>query len=235
MSLRALTRLTTVAIFTAGALLTATASALAHVTVHSDDAVAGATDATITFRVPNEEANAQTTQIQVIFPTDHPLIGVLVKQRPGWTAEVQTTKLPAPVQTDDGPVSDAVSQITWTGGTITGDNYDDFEITAGQLPDDVTDLPFKAIQTYSNHDVLRWIDIPTPGAPKPEHPAPILHLTPATGQNTNAGAGPSVSATTQSSAPAQGTTRVLSVAALIVAVLAALLATAGLLRKRRTA
>ena len=234
MTLRTLTRVTTLAALTAAALLTAATSAFAHVTVHSDDAVAGATDATITFRVPNEEANALTTGIQVIFPTDHPLIGVLVKQHPGWTAEVQTTKLPSPIQTDDGPVSDAVAQITWTGGTITGDNYDDFDITAGQVPKDATDLTFKAIQTYSNHDVVRWIDIPAPGGPEPDHPAPILHLTPAATQDNNAAAGPSVSASAHSSTPSETTTRGLSIAALIIAVAAALLAVGGLLRTRRT-
>lgn len=234
MTLRTLTRVTTLAALTTAALLTAATSAFAHVTVHSDNAVAGATDATITFRVPNEEANAQTTGIQVIFPTGHPLISVLIKQHPGWTADVQTTKLPSPVPTDDGPVTDAVSQITWTGGAITGDNYDDFDITAGQLPKDATDLAFKAIQTYSNHDVVRWIDIPAPGGPQPDHPAPILHLTPAANQDTSTGAGPSVSATTHSSTQSQSTTRGLSIAALIIAVLAALLATGGLLRKRRT-
>ena len=233
MTMRTLTRVTTLAALTAAALLTAATSAFAHVTVHSPDAVAGATDATITFRVPNEEANAQTTAIQVLFPTDHPLIGVLVKQHPGWTADVQTTKLPSPVQTDDGPVNDAVSQITWTGGTITGDNYDDFDISAGQLPKDVTDLTFKAIQTYSNHDVVRWIDLPTPGGPEPEHPAPTLHLTAAANQDNTAGAGPSVSASAHSTTQSESA-RGLSIAALIIAVLAALLATAGLLRKRRT-
>lgn len=233
MTLRTLTRVTTLATLTAAALLTAATSALAHVTVHSPDATAGATDATITFRVPNEEANAHTTGIQVIFPADHPLIGVLVKQHPGWTADIQTTKLPSPVQTDDGPVSDAVSQITWTGGTITGDNYDDFEISAGQVPIDVTDLTFKAIQTYSNHDVVRWIDIPAPGGPEPDHPAPILHLT-AANQDNNADAGPSVSASAHSTTQSDTSTRVLSLAALIIAVLAALLAIGGLLRNRRT-
>jgi uncharacterized protein YcnI len=233
MTLRTLTRVTTLAALTAAALLAAATSAFAHVTVHSDDAVAGATDATITFRVPNEEVNAQTTAIQVIFPTDHPLIGVLVKQHPGWSADVQTTKLPSPVQTDDGPVSAAVSQITWTGGSISGDNYDDFDITAGQVPKDVTDLTFKAIQTYSNHDVVRWIDIPAPGGPEPDHPAPILHLT-AANQDNNAGAGPSVSASAHSTTQSESTTRTLSIVALIVAVLAALLAIGGLLRKQRT-
>jgi uncharacterized protein YcnI len=235
-TLRRLTRATTLAALTAAGLVIAAASASAHVTVHSDQAVAGATDAAITFRVPNEEANAQTTKVQVIFPTDHPLIGVLIKNHPGWIADVQTAKLPSPVTTDDGPVSDAVSRVTWTGGAITGDNYDDFEVSAGQLPTDVTDLTFKAIQTYSNGDVVSWIDTAPPGAPEPDHPAPVLHLAPA-GSATSGGqdssAGPSVSATSQTAAQSDGTNRVLSIAALVVAVLAALLAAAGSLRRRR--
>ncbi|HEY3692654.1 MAG TPA: YcnI family protein [Pseudonocardiaceae bacterium] len=237
MTRRRLTRATTLAALTAAGLVIAAASASAHVTVHSDQAVAGATDAEITFRVPNEEANAQTTKIQVIFPTDHPLIGVLIKNHPGWTADVQTAKLPTPVTTDDGPVSDAVSRVTWTGGAITGDNYDDFEISAGQLPKDATDLTFKAIQTYSNGDVVSWIDTAPPGAPEPDHPAPILHLAPAgsaasAGQDN--GAGPSVSASTQTATQPDGTNRVLSIVALVVAVLAALLAATGVLRRRPT-
>jgi uncharacterized protein YcnI len=233
-TLRPLTRATTLAAFTAAALVTAAASASAHVTVHSDQAVAGATDAAITFRVPNEEANAQTTKIQVIFPTDHPLIGVLIKDHPGWTADVQTAKLPTPVTTDDGPVSDAVSRVIWTGGAITGDSYDDFEVSAGQLPKDATDLTFKAIQTYSNGDVVSWIDT---GAAASEHPAPVLHLAPAgsaASDGQDSSTGPSVSATTQTAAQSDGTNRVLSIAALVVAVLAALLAAAGFLRRRRT-
>jgi uncharacterized protein YcnI len=235
-TLRPLTRATTLTALTATALVTAAASASGHVTVHSDQAVAGATDAAITFRVPNEEANAQTTKVQVVFPTEHPLIGVLIKQHPGWTADVQTAKLPTPVTTDDGPVSDAVSRVTWTGGAITGDNYDDFEISAGQLPKDATDLTFKAIQTYSNGDVVSWIDTAPPGAPAPEHPAPVLHLVPvssaaAAGQDN--GAGPSVSATTQTAVNSDGTNRVLSIAALVVAVIAALLAAIGFSRRRR--
>jgi uncharacterized protein YcnI len=235
-TLRCLTRVTTLAALTTVGLVIAAASASAHVTVHSDQAVAGATDAAITFRVPNEEANAQTTKIQVIFPTDHPLIGVLIKNHPGWTSDVQTAKLPTPVTTDDGPVSDAVSRVTWTGGAITGDNYDDFEISAGQVPKDATDLTFKAIQTYSNGDVVSWIDTAPPGAPTPDHPAPVLHLAPAGSAASAAqdnGTGPSVSATAQTAAQSDRTNRVLSIVALVVAVLAALLAAAGYLRRQR--
>ncbi|MGH3779211.1 MAG: hypothetical protein ACRDRO_00915 [Pseudonocardiaceae bacterium] len=50
----------------------------------------------------------------------------------------------------------------------------------------------------------------------------------AAGQDNSAG--PSVSATTETAAQSDGTNRVLSIAALVVAVLAALLAATGLLR-----
>jgi hypothetical protein len=47
------------------------------------------------------------------------------------------------------------------------------------LPTDTDQLVFKALQTYDNGEVVRWIDTPAPGAAEPEHPAPVLTLTPA--------------------------------------------------------
>ena len=52
-------------------------------------------------------------------------------------------------------------------------------MSADPLPDGVAQLAFKAIQTYSNGDIVRWIDLPQAGQPAPEHPAPVLALTPA--------------------------------------------------------
>jgi hypothetical protein len=72
-----------------------------------------------------------------------------------------------------------VSEVTWTGGKILPGQYQDFSVSADPLPTGVSQLAFKAIQTYSNGDVVRWIDLPQPGQPAPEHPAPILTLTPA--------------------------------------------------------
>ena len=39
---------------------------------------------------------------------------------------------------------------------------------------------FKALQTYSDGDIVRWIDEPADGV-ELEHPAPVLKLTKATG------------------------------------------------------
>jgi hypothetical protein len=49
----------------------------------------------------------------------------------------------------------------------------------GPLPTDTDQLVFKALQTYDNGEVVRWIDAAPQGAPEPEHPAPVLTLTPA--------------------------------------------------------
>lgn len=41
-------------------------------------------------------------------------------------------------------------------------------------------MTFTAIQTYSNGDVVSWIQTSVKGAPEPDHPAPVLRLTKAT-------------------------------------------------------
>ncbi|MFB7757819.1 DUF1775 domain-containing protein, partial [Streptomyces sp. NPDC056121] len=102
----------------AAGVLAAAGIASAHVTVHPESYAKGATDGVLTFRVPNEEDAASTTKVQVFLPADHPVLGVLVTPQDGWTAKVTNTKLKTPVKTDDGTITDAVSEITWTGGRI---------------------------------------------------------------------------------------------------------------------
>src|SRR4051794_7288709 len=154
-------------------LLTAAGVASAHVTVHPESYAKGATDGVLTFRVPNEEDSAATTKVQVFLPTDHPVLGVLVSPRDGWSAKVTTTKLKTPVKTDDGTITEAASEITFTGGKITAGHYEDFDVAFGQLPDDTDQLTFKTLQTYSDGKTARWIEEPQEGADEPENPAPV--------------------------------------------------------------
>jgi uncharacterized protein YcnI len=173
-------------------------TAFAHVTITPGSAPQGST-AELTFRVPNEESAAATVELQVQVPTDHPIAQFLVKPVPGWTATVQTVTLPKPIVTDDGSFTTAVSEVTWTGGKIAPGQFQDFSVSADPLPSGVSQLVFKAVQTYSNGDVVRWIDLPQAGQPEPEHPAPVLTLTPAGAGADAAGAQPASSA-----APAAG-------------------------------
>jgi uncharacterized protein YcnI len=153
-------------------------TAFAHIGITPGSVPAGSA-AELTFRVPNEEATAATVEVQVKIPTDHPIAQLLAKPVPGWQVTVQSITLATPVTTDDGTFSTAVSLVTWTGGKILPGQYQDFSVSADPLPTGVSQLVFKAIQTYSNGDIVRWIDVPQPGEPAPDHPAPILTVTPA--------------------------------------------------------
>lgn len=163
---------------TGTALVALATPALAHITVTPGTAQAGSA-AELTFRVPNEEAKASVTKLQMQVPVGHPIAQLLVKPVPGWTITIKSVTLARPVTTDDGSFSTAVSEVTWAGGAIAPGQFQDFSVSADPLPDGVTSVAFKVIQTYSNGDIVRWIDLPQAGQPAPDHPAPILALTPA--------------------------------------------------------
>jgi uncharacterized protein len=164
-----------------GALVFAIAvPASAHVEVTSTDATQGG-EAVLSVRVPNESATASTTRLQFQLPLDTPIATVDVQPHPGWSFKTITTKLSTPVKTDDGDeVSSAVSEIDWTADSaasaIKPGEFDQFQFLAGPLPDKNT-LTFKAIQTYSDRSVVKWIEVPAPGSTTvPDHPAPVLTL-----------------------------------------------------------
>ncbi|MEU1274830.1 YcnI family protein [Streptomyces sp. NPDC005799] len=210
---------------TAAGLLAAAGAASAHVTVHPESYAKGATDGLLTFRVPNEEDTASTAKVQVFLPTDHPVLGVLVSPQDGWTPKVTTTKLKTPVKTDDGTITDAVSEITWTGGKIAAGQYEDFNVAFGQLPDNTDQLTFKALQTYSDGKTVRWIEAAASGDEEPENPAPVLKLT-ANGTDEGASSTTPLPATSKSStgtkttaSSSDSTARGLGIAGLVVGVL----------------
>lgn len=212
-------RVTIVGATAAGALLLSAAPALAHITVTPDSAAAGSA-AVLTFHVPNEEAKASTVRVDMQIPTMHPIAQLLVRPVPGWTISVKTITLAKPVSTDDGTFSSAVSEVIWSGGQILPGQFQDFTISADPLPAGIGHLAFKTIQTYSNGDIVRWIDLTQPGQPEPEHPAAMLTLT-----TTRTPAGPAAApASASSSQAADATARLLALASLLVAFLAGLLA-----------
>jgi uncharacterized protein YcnI len=216
--------------------------ASAHVTLHSSEATQGGSDALVSIRVPNEEDNATTTALEVDLPADTPLIGVLVQPTPGWQFQVTTSKLPTPVTTDDGTITDYVSKIVWTGGSIPVGGYQDFNIDVSSLPK-VASIELKALQTYSNGDIVRWIDAPAaPGQPDPPHPAPTLALAPAAGDSGTSATPPATSAPATTSAPSLtgvaktsdvNGAKTLSVVAIVIGVVGLLAGLVGVLAARR--
>ena len=157
------------------ALLAVAPMAAAHVTVNPGEAPKGGF-AALAFRVPNERPDSGTVTLEVNMPEDHPIANVSVRPMPGWEYTAEKRTLDEPIDNHGTEISEVVSKITWTGGTINPGEFQEFEISAGPLPEDVDEILFPSIQTYASGEVVRWIDEPTADGEEPEHPAPLLTL-----------------------------------------------------------
>ena len=224
-----------------GALVCALAGpAAAHVTTDPASAPRGGT-VKLSFLVPNEETS-KVTELAIGFPAppQTPIPTVSVEAKPGWTIQVTTLKLTKPLVTADGTINEVVSRIDWKAKTgadaIDKGQFGEFTIDADGLPDTGNEVVFKAIQTYANGDVVRWIDPVTPGGPDAVHPTPILELTnPAGGATTGTstpasggGVGTALAASTK-----DNSARALGIIAVVLGAVALLFATGALMRKRR--
>jgi uncharacterized protein YcnI len=216
--------------------------ALAHVTIQPGTAEQGSFTK-VAFRVPNERDDASTTKVEVAFPTDHPLAFVTVKPVPGWKVEVTEGKLPKPVTTEYGPLEEAVTKVVWSGGEIRPGEFQEFEVSMGQLPTDVDQLLFPTKQTYSGGEVVDWAEAPKADGSEPEHPAPLLKLLPASSAEGGHGGAPASaspaavapSVTPVAASGAAGasdtTARVLGGAGLVVGVIGVVVGVLGLRRR----
>ncbi|MEU6977643.1 MULTISPECIES: YcnI family protein [unclassified Streptomyces] len=170
---------------TAVATLAVSSPAFAHVSVQPEGAAAKGGYATVNVKVPNERADASTVKVEVSFPTDHPLASVMPQAVPGWDVTVSKSKLAKPLTLHGKSITEAVSKVTWTATDkgIRPGYFQKFPLSLGRLPEDADELVLKALQTYSNKEVVRWIEPQAKGQEEPEHPAPVLHLSAATGDH----------------------------------------------------
>ncbi|GHF73017.1 YcnI family copper-binding membrane protein [Streptomyces griseosporeus] len=171
-------RLAVTGALAATAVLALSSPALAHVSVQPEGAAAKGGYAVVDFKVPNERDNASTTKLEVTLPTDHPLASVMPQPVDGWNVEVTKSKLAKPLEMHGEKITEAVSKVTWTatGKGIQPGYFQKFPLSVGKLPEDTDQLVFKAIQTYDNKEVVRWIEVPQEGQDEPENPAPVLTL-----------------------------------------------------------
>jgi uncharacterized protein YcnI len=151
------------------AVLALAPTAFAHVTLQPEEAPAGGFTR-LDVRVPNERDNADTTKVDVQFPPG--FLSVSTEPVQGWDAKVTMRQLDKPVEQFGEQVTEEVGRITFTGGTIGPGQFQDFGLSLAVPDKPGTAVAFKAIQTYSNGEVVRWI-----GPPDSEEPAPQVKLT----------------------------------------------------------
>jgi uncharacterized protein YcnI len=171
-------RLAATGAVTACAVVVLSSPAFAHVSVQPEGTAAKGGYAVIDFKVPNERDDASTTRLEVTFPTDHPLASAMPEPMNGWKIKVTKAKLTKPLEVHGEKISEAVSKITWTadGKGVEPGYFQKFPVSVGALPEDTDELVFKALQTYSDNEVVRWIEVQKEGAQEPENPAPVLAL-----------------------------------------------------------
>jgi periplasmic copper chaperone A len=206
------------------------AAADAHVTLQPNAVPAGGF-ARLDVRVPNETDNADTTKVELKLPDG--FAQASWEPNPGWTVNVTKTKLAQPIKTDDGEVTEQVSTITWTGhgsqGRIPPGAFKDFGLSV-QVPGKAGDkLTFKALQTYSDGKVVRWI-----GPEGSDAPAPVVNVEAPAGEQAAAPNTPPAPAQPASSSSSSGDgSDTLSVIALIVGALGLVAGAAALVASRR--
>ena len=155
-------------------LLALATTAAAHVTIQPEEAPAGGFTR-LDVRVPNERDNASTTKVEVQFPPG--FLSVSTEPVPGWNIDTTMRRLDQPVEQFGEQVTEEVGRITFTSAgeanAVQPNQFQDFGLSVG-VPDrrPGTALTFKAVQTYSNGEVVRWI-----GPPDSEEPAPQVRLT----------------------------------------------------------
>jgi uncharacterized protein len=148
---------TAVVVLTAGA-------AFAHVEIEREGEVTPQGVVTAKLSVPNESNTQGTKTVELVFPESPKLTTATAEDANGFTATVNKD------------AAGDVTSITWTGGEITGDDEVEFPMTLGDFPADTQTVEFKALQTYDDGTVVRWIE-PTPASgEEPEHPAPVLYV-----------------------------------------------------------
>lgn len=167
------------AVVACAATLSTNGVAAAHLEPVPGQAVKGK-PATVTFKVPNERPDAGTVSIRLDLPAEFPLRTVRVRSITGWTAEVVKAKLDQPIKTGNVEITEAFRSITWTaapGIRIGPNEFAEFAVTLGPMPDNTDKLVINAVQTYDSGEVVNWNQLPSAeGQAEPEHPAPALKL-----------------------------------------------------------
>ena len=154
--------------------LAAPAAASAHVTMQPSEAPAGGFTV-LNVRVPNESDSSGTRKVAVQMPDG--FTSASYQKVAGWTVKVTRGKAPKPIEVHGEQVADQVDTVTFTSRTKGADigpgQFQDFPLSV-RIPDGKAGakLTFKAVQTYRDRQVVRWI-----GAPDADSPAPQVTLT----------------------------------------------------------
>lgn len=149
--------------------------ATAHVVLEEPMANAG-TYYKAVFRVPHGCDGSPTTAISVRIPEG--AISVKPQPKTGWTVKTETAPYAQTYEIHGKPVSEGVVRVTWEGGSLPDDMFDEFALMM-KLPDDKEAMMlFFPVEQTCEKGAVSWDELPAPGVDPHSlaHPAPSLML-----------------------------------------------------------
>jgi uncharacterized protein YcnI len=163
-------------LFVAAALALASTGAGAHVVLEPSEAPA-ASYVKLLVRVTHGCDGSPTLRLSVRLPEG--FASVRPQPKPGWELEIKRTTLAVPLDGGHGKEVDAVSEITWSGGRLADEHFDEFALTVRTPDRPGVTLSFPVVQDCEQ-GTLNWIEVPPPGKSSRDlrYPAPTLRLVP---------------------------------------------------------
>jgi len=152
-------------------------TAFAHITLETSEGHVGGSYKAV-FRVGHGCEGKPTNLVKLQIPEG--VISAKPMPKPGWTIERTKGPYAKSYAYFDSQVSEGVKEITWKGGSLADEDYDEFVVRFFLT----TDLPvgkmlyFPVVQECPDGAAERWIEIPPEGktADDLEYPAPGLML-----------------------------------------------------------
>jgi periplasmic copper chaperone A len=146
--------------------------AAAHVVLERPSAEAG-TFYKGTFMVGHGcTGGSPTVAVTVRFPAE--IATVKPGMKPGWTIELKREPIDKPYDSYGKRVTDRVAEVTWKGGSLPFDYYDEFMVQM-RLPDTPGKRYFTVKQTCEN-GALEWNEIPEAGKTRRDYKQPAAEL-----------------------------------------------------------
>jgi len=148
----------------------------AHVGLEKPEATLGAPYKAV-FKVPHGCNGSPTSSITIEIPEG--VIGVKPMPKPGWTLATERGAYRNEYAFYHGrKVSEGVRKVTWTGGPLLDEHYDEFVLSsfiAGELAAGTVSFP--VIQGCEKGE-LKWVEVAAPGQDPHDlkAPAPTLKL-----------------------------------------------------------
>lgn len=171
-------KLTLCAIAGAAMAISSTGSAFAHAGISPATAANNATIKAV-LTIPHGCDGAATDTISVRLPEG--FVNAKPQAKAGWQIAITKGDYARPYDDHGKPVTSGALEITWSGGSLPDDQFDEFAFQ-GQFQGFEAETPVTFVTTQKcGATEVTWSEIPAPGqsAHALEHPAPTVTVTPA--------------------------------------------------------